>query len=146
GSMDTLSSGKTEETEETKNDHGLDLGEVTEEIDGGSELGKQDFLELLVTQLKNQDPLEPADNKEFIAQMSQFSALEQMQNMNKNLENVLDSGKISEASSLMGKTVESSDDTSGQVKSVLRENGEINLVLDNDEETKIGLDDVQSIS
>ena len=50
-------------------------------------LGKDAFLNLLVTQLKNQDPLNPMDDRDFIAQMAQFSSLEQMQNLNTTLTN-----------------------------------------------------------
>lgn len=48
---------------------------------GGSELGKDEFLQLLVTQMKYQDPLSPTDNTQMVAQLAQFSALEQMQNV-----------------------------------------------------------------
>jgi flagellar basal-body rod modification protein FlgD len=50
-----------------------------------SDLGKDAFLKLLVTQLQNQDPLKPMEDKDFIAQMAQFSSLEQIQDLNKNM-------------------------------------------------------------
>lgn len=56
-----------------------------------SRLGQNDFLTLLIAQLKNQDPLNPASNTEFIAQLAQFSSLEQMTLMNVNLEKSLES-------------------------------------------------------
>lgn len=57
-----------------------------EEDSNDSMLGKDAFLNLLVTQLRNQDPLNPMEDKEFIAQMAQFSTLEQIQNLNTNLQ------------------------------------------------------------
>ncbi|MFJ7667767.1 flagellar hook assembly protein FlgD [Lysinibacillus sp. NPDC097195] len=56
---------------------------------GNSELGKDAFLKLLITQLQNQDPTNPMDDRDFIAQMAQFSSLEQMQNMTKAVESLL---------------------------------------------------------
>lgn len=56
-----------------------------------SALGKNDFLTLLLAQLRNQDPFSPADNTQFVAQLAQFSTLEQMTLMNATLEKNLDS-------------------------------------------------------
>lgn len=53
------------------------------------ELGKDDFLRLLTTQLSNQDPLKPVDNQEFIAQLAQFASVEQLNKVSTNLESLL---------------------------------------------------------
>ena len=77
-------------------------------ITGGSSLGKDDFLTLLVAQLENQDPLDPQENSEFIAQMAQFSALEQQITTNETLESILSSNQTIEqlsAFNLLGQTV-----------------------------------------
>ncbi|MEZ0537770.1 flagellar hook capping FlgD N-terminal domain-containing protein [Caldicellulosiruptoraceae bacterium PP1] len=64
-------------------------------------LGKQDFLNLLVTQLRYQDPLKPMEDKEFVAQLAQFSSLEQMQNLNQNMQ-------LLRSQTLIGKNVTAS--------------------------------------
>ena len=53
------------------------------------DMDKNAFLQLLITQLRYQDPLEPRDNGEFLAQMAQFTSLEQVQNMNTSMEELL---------------------------------------------------------
>ncbi|OMD05304.1 flagellar hook capping FlgD N-terminal domain-containing protein, partial [Paenibacillus odorifer] len=48
---------------------------------GNSTLGKDQFLKILITQLQNQDPMQPMEDKEFIAQMAQFTSVEQLMNI-----------------------------------------------------------------
>lgn len=69
-------------------------------------LDKNAFLQILTVQLSNQDPLNAKDNTEYIAQMAQFSALEQMQNLNVTIEKLLLSQKFTQASNLVGKNVQ----------------------------------------
>lgn len=79
---------------------------------GNSSLDKDAFLQLLVAQMKYQDPLEPTSNTEYISQFATFSELEQMQNMSATLE-------LSRASSLVGQTVLMSvTDSSGRTTTV----------------------------
>lgn len=79
----------------------------------GDTLDKNAFLNLLVTQLRNQNPLEPMDNTEFIAQMAQFSSLEQAQNTNKTV-------KIDSAYNLVDKLVKASyvDEDTNETKEI----------------------------
>jgi flagellar basal-body rod modification protein FlgD len=95
-------------------------------------LGKDDFLKLLITQLSYQDPTAPVEDKEFIAQMAQFSSLEQMTSMAADFAKL--SAMITEtgASSALGKGVELVDGervVQGTIKAVTR--GEIPQVLVN---------------
>ncbi|MCI8210541.1 flagellar biosynthesis protein FlgD [Pseudomonas sp. S25] len=71
-------------------------------------LGKDAFLQLLVTQMKNQNPLEPQDNGEFVAQLAQFSSLESMQNLTSTVDSIAglyQSSQALQASSLVGRSV-----------------------------------------
>lgn len=98
------------------------------------ELGKDDFLKLLITQVQNQDPMNPSSDTDFIAQMAQFSSLEQMQNLNKSF-------SYSTGISLMGKYIsaEITDDAGdtkyidGKVESVSVINGEVHAVVGEDD-------------
>jgi flagellar basal-body rod modification protein FlgD len=69
-------------------------------------LNKDDFLKLLITQLTHQDPTEPMNDREFIAQMAQFSTLEQITNMSQDFGKLSGILSTSQALGMLGKTVE----------------------------------------
>lgn len=73
-----------------------------------NDLGKNEFLELLVAQLNNQNPLEPQENGEFIGQLAQFSTVEGVEKLNSSMETILSgyqSSQALQASSLVGRKV-----------------------------------------
>jgi flagellar basal-body rod modification protein FlgD len=79
-----------------------------EQAGNKNELGKNEFMELMIAQLKNQNPLEPQDNGEFISQLAQFSSLEEMQKLSGNVDDVVSqfrSTQALQASAMVGRTV-----------------------------------------
>jgi len=110
-------------------------------------LGKDDFLNLLITQLQHQDPLSPMESAEFTSQLAQFSSLEQMSNVNKNLE-VLQlyqaSINNSQAVDFIGKTIKAqgnsigvSDGVADQVHFELAENASDTIIHIYDSDKKL---------
>ncbi|OAT73367.1 flagellar hook assembly protein FlgD [Parageobacillus thermoglucosidasius] len=104
---------------------------------GNQILGKDDFLKILLAQLQNQDPLNPMEDKEFIAQMANFSTLEQMINISSMFEQLMQTQNnqaLLRYSEWIGKNVywqEEGNTKSGIVKSVSQKDNEIFLELDN---------------
>jgi flagellar basal-body rod modification protein FlgD len=104
---------------------------------GNSTLDKDAFLNLVVTQLRNQNPLEPTGAGEFMAQLAQLGTMEQTENLNKNLSTLLvDSGaeSLARAAQLVGRRVEYLDSSTGQtlpgiVSAVELEDGEVYLEI-----------------
>jgi flagellar basal-body rod modification protein FlgD len=114
-----------------------------------NKLGKDEFLKILITQLKNQDPMQPLQDKEFIAQMAQFTSVEQLTNMANELKFMRQS--LGFASSLIGKNVTWSlkNDkgqevaNSGLVEAIKVRNGEQLAVINGQE---ISLDRISKIT
>lgn len=89
---------------------------------------KQQFLHLLLESMKNQDPTNPMDSKDMLAQQAQFESLEQMQNLNTNFVSLMAMTNTNQAASMLGKTVTgkaagASVATTGTVTSVKFSNG-----------------------
>ncbi|SHR14743.1 flagellar basal body rod modification protein [Mycobacteroides abscessus subsp. abscessus] len=98
--------------------------QTTQRSTGSDTLGKDDFLKILMTQLQNQDPLNPMQDKDFIAQMATFTSLEQMTNMNKSITSLVsaqEQNQLISYSQFIGKEVSwhkltESDDGSSEIE------------------------------
>ena len=96
------------------------------------------FLQLLVAELRNQDPTKPMDSTEYIAQLASFSNVEQAIQTNDKLDQLLNSSFISSAGSLIGKTITSADGTvSGEIVQVKVSNNTGIAVLANGQELAV---------
>jgi len=69
-------------------------------------MGMEDFLKILLTQLTYQDPLKPMDNQEFMAQMAQFTSLEQTQQLNEKMTTLISNQSALQSVGLIGRTVD----------------------------------------
>lgn len=109
-----------------------------------SELGKDEFLKILMAQLQNQDPLDPLDDKDFIAQMATFSSLEQLMNMSESIDALVQNQLISpivQYSHMVGKEVTytgkneegSQEAITSKVKAVSQKDGWAVFELENGE-------------
>jgi len=97
------------------------------------------FLKLLVAQMKNQDPTNPMDSTQYVAQLASFSNVEQSVQINAKLDQLLQSSSLAQADALIGRTVTSADDSmSGKVASVRLVTNGIVAVLENGKELTMG--------
>lgn len=128
-----------QEIADTKSQVNISNKKIGVNVEGEkNKLEKEAFLKLLVTQLKHQDPTKPLEDREFIAQMANFSSLEQMRNLNAEIRTLVRSASSSEANSFIGKEVDSFDSAtsrkvSGIVSSVKYKDDQVRLIVDGNE-------------
>ena len=106
-------------------------------------LGESDFLNLLITQLKNQNPLDPMKDTDFIAQLANFSNLQQMTNVNTNVSSLLQQQNIANATAMIGKQVTTSDGKSGIVSQVSMDSGKVSIYVGTN---KYSMSDITAVS
>ncbi len=97
-----------------------------------STINQDDFLKILLTQLNYQDPLKPLDNQQFLAQMAQFSSLEQSRQLNERVDTLLQIQSSTQSIGLLGKTVDIATSTgtvTGQVTTLTFKDGQPAMTL-----------------
>ena len=142
--MSTTSTSLSTSYEEMVTQMESSLKSKTTSSSSNNSLGKDDFLKLLLTQMQYQDPLNPMDNTQMVAQLAQFSALEQMQNVAK-------STSYNQAVNMIGKNITATvyneatkkyDYVDGVAQSVSVKNGEIYLKVD---EVDVPIENVEKV-
>ena len=128
--VDSVSGVQTTHTSTTTSTAATDTKEAT--------LNYDSFLKLLVAQMKNQDPTDPMDAGEQMSQLASFSTVEQAIKTNKHLESLIQETSMTQATSLIGKHITSTDgETKGIVKAVEINSDGLTAVLENGDEVLV---------
>lgn len=91
---------------------------ATTDAQSSSSINQDDLFKILLAQLQYQDPLEPIDNQEFIAQLAQFTNLEQTRSINDKVEQVLLTQSVNQSVSILGRTIQAQLETATEVGQV----------------------------
>jgi flagellar basal-body rod modification protein FlgD len=103
---------------------------ATKEQERNAAIGYDAFLQLLIAQLKHQDPLKPIDSTEYVSQLAQLSNLEQAIKQNEKLDSVVERSSTTQALSLLGRTVTSSDGSiTGRVVAAVNKSDGLEMTL-----------------
>ena len=118
-----------------------------EKVQDPADLGKDDFMKLMMAQLRHQDPMKPMDDQAFIAQVAQFNSLDQMTKLNETITAMFGAQQLAEASGMIGKFVTAlgpeGEDVTGVITSVSVEKGISKLHIGN---TKVELKKVTAVA
>lgn len=125
----------------------MSINPVSELATGRTELDREAFLKLLVTQLKHQDPLQPLDQSEFIAQLAQLQAVQESIEINKNVQQLLGLQEWTHTLGLLGKRVTARNPQTGQplqgmVEGVDLGAGPTRIIVNG---VKLGLQDILAV-
>jgi flagellar basal-body rod modification protein FlgD len=108
------------------------IGSISGVNPASASLSMEDLLRVMLTELTYQDPLKPVENKDFMAQIAQFSSLDASRQLNTSIEQLLKMQSLNQSVGLLGKTVDAQTATgavTGQVKSLSLVNNEPQLTL-----------------
>lgn len=137
--------GITDVTQTSKSQ--MNLETEREGLDSDNGLGQDAFFKLLITQLKNQDPLNPMEDREFVSQMAEFSALEKNEKIYNLLDKKLNPNQLLSSTNLIGKEIKADIngvEKSGVVGSLKTIDNKVYAVIDDDSE--INIDDITAVN